>query len=76
MEDHAREFAAPFAAAGFDLADTFYCGESVLLPDYRGRGVGHRFFDLREAQARKIGRRWCCFCAVIRPDDHPLRPPG
>ena len=76
MEDHAEAFAAPFAERGYSLAEIFYCGESVLLPEYRGRGVGHAFFDLREAQGRALGRRWSCFCAVIRPDDHPMRPAG
>lgn len=75
MEDHAAEFARPFAERGFDLADIFYCGESVLLAGYRGQGVGHAFFDHREAQARALGRSLACFCAVIRPDDHPARPP-
>ncbi len=74
MEDHAKAFAAPFAARGYDLAHIFYCGESVLLPQYRGYGVGHAFFDLREARGRELGRRWSCFCAVVRPADHPLRP--
>ena len=75
MEDHAGEFAAPFAARGFALSSIFYCAESVLLPEYRGRGVGGAFFDHREAKARALGRRKSCFCAVIRPADHPARPP-
>jgi GNAT superfamily N-acetyltransferase len=74
MEDHADEFAAPLAAACLDPADAFYCAESVLLPEFRGRGAGHRFFDLREDHARALGRRWACFCAVVRPDGHPARP--
>lgn len=74
MEDHAAEFAAPFAAEGIDLATVFYCAESVLLPAYRGQGVGSRFFEEREARARALGRTFICFCAVIRPDDHPARP--
>jgi len=74
MEDHAAEFAKPFADRGFDLAEIFYCGESVLLPQYRGQGAGHAFFDLREARGRELGRRYSCFCAVIRPADHPARP--
>lgn len=74
MEDHAAEFGAPFAAAGYDLAEIFYCGESVLLPQYRGQGVGHAFFEHREAQGRALGRRLSCFCAVVRPDDHPAKP--
>lgn len=68
------EFSAPLAEAGFDLASTFYCGESVLLPAYRGRGVGHAFFDQREAHARAKGYKRACFCAVIRPADHPRKP--
>ena len=54
----------------------FYCGESVLLPAYRGRGLGHGFFDAREARARALGRTVSAFCAVIRPADHPARPPS
>lgn len=74
MEDHAAEFAAPFQAAGYDLAQIFYCAESVLLPQYRGRGLGHAFFDHREAQARALGRKLSCFSSVVRPEDHPARP--
>jgi GNAT superfamily N-acetyltransferase len=48
----------------------------VLLPAYRGQGMGHRFFDLREDHARGLGRTHCAFCGVLRPDDHPLRPDG
>ncbi|MGB7268928.1 MAG: GNAT family N-acetyltransferase [Albidovulum sp.] len=76
MEDHGDEFGAAFAETGLDLHDIFYCAESVLLPEYRGRGLGHAFFDLREAKARSIGRRYCAFCRVLRPDDHPMHPPN
>ena len=54
--------------------DHFYFGESVLLPEYRGRGIGHAFFDHREAQARACGARVAAFCGVVRPADHVLRP--
>ena len=74
MEDHATEFAAPFAETGLALSDVFYCAESVLLPAYRGRGLGHAFFDAREAHARDLGRRYAAFCGVQRPADHPARP--
>jgi GNAT superfamily N-acetyltransferase len=74
MEDHAREFAAPLAERGHDLSDILYCGESVLLPEYRGRGVGHAFFDAREAHGRALGRTFACFCGVIRDADDPRRP--
>ena len=76
MQDHASDFAEAFAGQGYDLSQVFYCAESILLPDYRGRGIGHRFFDLREAHARSLGARYTAFCGVIRPEDHPLRPAG
>jgi GNAT superfamily N-acetyltransferase len=75
MEDH-PDFARAFMGTGLALKDIFYCAESVLLPDYRGRGVGHAFFDHREAHARALGRTHSAFCAVQRPADHPARPAG
>ena len=74
MEDHAAEFGAALRAVGREPAEILYFGESVLDRAYRGRGVGHAFFDAREAHARALGRRWCCFCAVIRDPADPRRP--
>jgi len=77
MTDAPDVFRAPFVAAGIDPAGVFYFGESVLLPHYRGKGLGVRFFEEREAYAHRLGRfDWCAFCAVERPKDHPLRPAG
>lgn len=74
MEDHADDFAAAFARRPESLDEIFYCSESVLLPEYRGHGLGHVFFDGREAQARSLGRRYSAFASVKRPADHPMRP--
>ena len=76
LADHAADFAAAFEGSGLDLAEIFYCAESVLLPEYRGQGAGHGFFDAREGHARKHGFRRAAFCSVQRPADHPLRPAG
>ena len=76
LTDHAEDFARAFDGTGLLLDDIFYCAESVLLPGYRGQGIGHRFFDLREDHARAKGFTRSAFCAVQRPDDHPLRPEG
>ena len=70
-----NEVTQPFKKAGYDLDEIFYCGESVLLPEYRGQGAGVAFFDHREAHAKSIeGIKHSCFCAVQRPDNHPARP--
>jgi GNAT superfamily N-acetyltransferase len=69
-------FSRPFSDAGHDVARLSYFGESVLLPAYRGHGIGHAFFDHREAAARASGAAAACFCGVIRPADHALRPSG
>lgn len=66
---------APFLAAGWDLARVFYFGESVLLPEYRGRGVGVGFFAEREAHARRFaGIDTAAFCAVVRDPADPRKP--
>ena len=75
LSGHADAFAAPFKAAGHDISRIFYFGESVLLPAYRGRGIGHTFFDAREAHASRQPRyTHTAFCAVVRPDNHPRKP--
>jgi len=77
LSDETEEVQAPFLGSGYDLSSVFYFGESILLSKYRGMGLGHRFFDAREAHAAKFGAyRLTCFCAVERPEDHPLRPAG
>lgn len=74
MEDHAEDFARALADWDVPPEEVFYFAESVLLPEYRGQGAGHAFFDMRETHARASGRTHAAFCSVIRPDDHPARP--
>lgn len=66
----------PLAAAGFAPERTLYAGESVLLAPWRGRGIGVRFFELREAHARALGFTAVAFCRVVREADDPRRPAG
>jgi len=69
------ELTQPFRDRGLNVSRIFYFGESVLLPEYRGQGIGVRFFAEREAHACAVGGHdHAAFCAVIRPDDHPRRP--
>lgn len=74
LADADPEFQKPFLEQGKDLDDYFYFGESVLLRPYRGHGAGHKFFDERLAQAEFLAFPYCCFCAVVRPPNHPARP--
>ena len=75
LRDETAEVQEPFRRSGYDLDSIVYFGESILLPNYRGQGLGHRFFDEREAYARQLGGfSTTCFCAVQRSIDHPLRP--
>lgn len=74
LSEHADAFLDAFAGTTINIDACFYCGESVLLPRFRGRGIGHRFFDEREAFARSMGYAQMCFASVVRPPDHPLRP--
>ena len=65
----------PFIEHGYNLDDVFYCSESVLNTDYRGLGLGVRFFEQREAHAADLGGfKFITFCCVERPLDHPRRP--
>ena len=63
-----------WANAGLDAATLCYFGESVLLREYRGQGVGVRFFEEREAHARRLGLSIAAFCAVVRNENDPRRP--
>lgn len=77
MAHEEADFQKPFVAQGYDPQTLFYCAESVLLPQYRGRGVYKAFFQGREEHARKLGGfSHLTFCGVERPPDHPLRPAG
>jgi GNAT superfamily N-acetyltransferase len=69
------EVQQPWRQAGYEVADIYYFGESILLPAYRGIGLGHRFFDEREQYMAALGKyKISTFCAVDRPLNHPLRP--
>lgn len=75
LKDETADIRQPFEAAGYAIDSIFYFGESILLPEFRGQGLGHRFFDEREAWARSFGTyKKACFFSVEREPDHPLRP--
>ena len=77
VTDATANFRAPFLAQAWPADRFFYLAESVLLPAYRGQGIGAAFFALREAHIRAVSAcDFACFCAIERPEDHPRRPPA
>ena len=75
LRNETEEVQEPFEKADLPIDKIFYFGESILLPSYRGKGLGKRFFAEREQHAASSGRyQSVYFCGVERPDDHPLRP--
>jgi GNAT superfamily N-acetyltransferase len=69
-----EDFKKPFREHRYNLAKIFYFGESLLYPEYRGQGLGVKFFEEREKQARSYGASLATFCAVERQETHPLKP--
>ena len=75
LDHETDEFKKPFLKAGLDTNTIFYCGESILKKKYRGLGIYSEFMQRREKHAKSLNQfEKICFCAVSRPDDHPLRP--
>jgi len=76
LEEEPQEALQPFIDRDLNASDYFYFGASTLLKPYRGRGLGHHFFDQREAHAKKAKRfKHSCFSSILRPKDDPRRPP-
>lgn len=74
LEEETEDVQNAFMKIDLNPKDFFYFGESVLLKEFRGQGIGHIFFEERENFAKELGYKKSCFCAVIRPIDHPLKP--
>ena len=67
LADEEESFQRPFVRNGIDPKTLCYYGESMLLPELRGRGIGRDFMARRERHARSLaGVTHAAFCAVIR----------
>lgn len=65
----------PFINWNYNIDHIFYFGESVVLPEFRGMGLGISFFEEREDHVRSLNRfDAITFCTVERPVSHPRRP--
>jgi GNAT superfamily N-acetyltransferase len=74
LKDEDKMVYGPFKKNGMDWQSYFYFGESVLRSEFRGQGIGVRFFEEREKHAISHGYKCTTFCAVDRPENHPRRP--
>lgn len=74
LVEELADFRTPYQDAGIDIAKTFYFGEAMLYPAYRGMGIYKTFMRERMQAATQYGATICTFLAVKRPDDHPLKP--
>ncbi len=69
------EVQKPFLDRHLNLNDYYLFTESVLLKPYRSRGIGHHFFDVREAHVQHLKKyTHICFCTPVKPENDPLRP--
>lgn len=74
LKDETEEIKRPWLEKGEDIDIVFYFSESVLLKEYRGQGIGVRFFEERERWARHLGYKIATFCGVIRDKEDPHKP--
>jgi hypothetical protein len=74
LSDHSEVAAELSEALPMDSKNVYYCAESVLLSTHRGQGAYRAFFTQRETHAQSLNCTYAIFAAVIRPEDHPLRP--
>jgi GNAT superfamily N-acetyltransferase len=69
------EFKKPFTEKQLDPNNYYFFSESTLLKNYRGRGIGHHLFDMREAHVRHLKKyKHICFCMPISLEKDPRRP--
>ena len=75
LPDDMEEAKSVFTGAGRDISEYYYFGESMLLPAWRGQGIGKQFFVARERAARKLPQvKYLTFCGVDRSATHPEEP--
>ncbi len=74
-EESDKSIQQAFKDKSYIASDVVYFGESILLPIYRGIGIGSEFMQLRENFAKDVCHaKFAAFCSVQRPQNHSLRP--
>jgi hypothetical protein len=61
----------PFLDHHLNISEKYFFGACSLLVPYRGRGITHHFFDLREAHVQHLKRfKTICLLELIHPPGH------
>ncbi len=68
LENEIEEVKKPFIESKLEISSYYYFSESMLLKKYRGRGLGHHFFDEREAHAQKTAHLYAYM--LLQYDPH------
>jgi GNAT superfamily N-acetyltransferase len=75
LDEQLPSLQKPFLDKDFKPSDFYYFGVCTLLKPYRGRGIAHHFFDLREEHAKHLKRfNKICLSNVVRPKNHQKKP--
>jgi GNAT superfamily N-acetyltransferase len=65
----------PFIDNNLIIKNIYYLGDQILLPEYRGQGIGKKFFTGMEAGIKNFNQYSCiAFCAIERDISHPKKP--
>jgi len=74
LEEDDENVQKPFTLHNIDISQYYHFGEALLLKEYRRRGVGHHFYEIREEHAKKLGYETACFYVKDRHEDDEMRP--
>ena len=76
MKYEEDNFKKAFENTEYYIDDIFYIGETILLPDYRNKGLSRKMFATIEEEAVRQGYKILSFATVKRDNSDPLRPEG
>ena len=76
LNGESKEIQNPFTEKGLNVNEVFFFTALLLLKPYRRRGIGHHFFDVREAHVLHCKKfTHISFCVPQLPENDALRRP-
>lgn len=74
MKYEGNSFKKAFDNSGYDINDIFYIGETIILPEYRHKGLSRAMFSKMEYEVTRLGYKVLSLATVKRAQDDPKRP--